>query len=201
MLILDYPITNGGLTMEMGKKIYNLRIEKGMTLEEVGEKCGVGKSTVRKWENGMIANMKRDKIAKLADALGCSPAYLMGWDENLNEESEDIIVDIMSDNRLLAYVKKINALSEAKKEKLYGYIDLGKVVTQLGALAVRTSNLSDFDGAIPDWGLRIIYGLISNSAYISFDVTWIRLQFKVSTAGVACRMVYGNSGPSGWTPV
>jgi hypothetical protein len=29
----------------------------------------------------MIANMKRDKIASLAKALGTTPAYLMGWKE------------------------------------------------------------------------------------------------------------------------
>ena len=52
--------------MDMGKKIETLRKMKGMTLEELGERVGVGKSTVRKWENGMIANMRRDKIAKIA---------------------------------------------------------------------------------------------------------------------------------------
>ena len=67
--------------MEMGQKIYNLRIQKGLTLEELGNMVGVGKSTVRKWENGMIANMKRDKILKISEALATTPAYLMGWDE------------------------------------------------------------------------------------------------------------------------
>lgn len=52
-----------------------------MTLEEVGKKVGVGKSTVRKWESGDIKNMRRDKIALLAAALGVSPGYLMGWEE------------------------------------------------------------------------------------------------------------------------
>ena len=66
----------------MGTRIKNLRLENNMTLEELGNKVGVGKSTVRKWENGMIANMRRDKIAKLADALNVSPAYLMGWNES-----------------------------------------------------------------------------------------------------------------------
>lgn len=65
--------------MTTGEKIKSLREQKGMTLEELGNKVGVGKSTVRKWENGMIANMRRDKIAKLADALETSPAELMGW--------------------------------------------------------------------------------------------------------------------------
>lgn len=70
--------------MEMGEKIKKIREEKGMTLEELGNKVGVGKSTVRKWENGMIANMRRDKIAKLANALDCSAAYLMGWDDTMS---------------------------------------------------------------------------------------------------------------------
>lgn len=66
---------------EMSIKIKQLRLEKGMTLEQVAVIVGVGKSTVRKWETGMIANMKRDKIALLARALSTTPAYLMGWDE------------------------------------------------------------------------------------------------------------------------
>lgn len=67
--------------MDFKDKIHNLRLERGMTLEEVASIVGVGKSTVRKWETGDIANMRRDKIAKLAKALGTTPAYLMGWDE------------------------------------------------------------------------------------------------------------------------
>ncbi len=65
--------------MDMGDRIHQLRIEHGYTLEELGNKVGVGKSTVRKWEKGMIANMKRDKIIKVADALGVTPTYLMGY--------------------------------------------------------------------------------------------------------------------------
>ena len=67
---------------EFPQKIKELRLQKGMTLEQVGDIVGVGKSTVRKWETGMIANMKRDKIALLAKALGTTPAYLMGWKDD-----------------------------------------------------------------------------------------------------------------------
>ena len=72
----------------MAKRIRELRKEKGLTLEQVADIVGVGKSTVRKWETGMIANMKRDKIALLAKALGTTPAYLMGWDEKENSSDE-----------------------------------------------------------------------------------------------------------------
>ena len=72
---------------ELSVKIKRLRLEKEMTLEQVADIVGVGKSTVRKWETGMIANMKRDKIALLAKALGTTPAYLMGWDEKDEENN------------------------------------------------------------------------------------------------------------------
>lgn len=72
---------------ELAEKIKRLRLEKEMTLEQVGRKVGVGKSTVRKWETGAIANMGRDKIALLATALGTTPAYLMGWEEKSNSKN------------------------------------------------------------------------------------------------------------------
>lgn len=64
------------------------RLEKGMTLEEVGNLVGVGKSTVRKWENGMIENMGRDKIVALSKALNISPLEILGVDEQKLPESD-----------------------------------------------------------------------------------------------------------------
>ena len=53
------------------------RKELGLTLEEVGRYVGVSKSTVKKWETGYIDNMKRDKIALLANALQIEPVSLI----------------------------------------------------------------------------------------------------------------------------
>lgn len=64
---------------DMAQKIKELRLANDLTLEQVADIVGVGKSTVRKWETGMIANMRRDKIAALAQALHTTPEYLMGW--------------------------------------------------------------------------------------------------------------------------
>ena len=85
---------------DMARKIKELRQAKGLTLEQVANVVGVGKSTVRKWETGMIANMKRDKIADLARALGTTPAYLMGWhdDEKQNSPTEN---DLSEGERML----------------------------------------------------------------------------------------------------
>lgn len=37
-------------------------------------------ATISRWESGDIANMRRDRIAALAEALQISPAVIMGWD-------------------------------------------------------------------------------------------------------------------------
>ncbi len=64
---------------DFSEKLRNLRAKHNLTLEQVAQHVGVGKSTVRKWETGMIENLRRDKIAKLAEVLHTTPAYLMGW--------------------------------------------------------------------------------------------------------------------------
>lgn len=92
--------------MDMGAKIHLLRTQNDMTLEELGNKVGVGKSTVRKWENGIIANMKRDKILKVAEALNTSPAYLMGWNDTNESSVQKKTPEIMS------YYEQLNDLGK-----------------------------------------------------------------------------------------
>lgn len=68
--------------MTLGDRIHYLRTEKGYTLQELGDKVGVGASTVRKWETGYIKTLRTDKMQKLSNALGTSVDYLMGWTDN-----------------------------------------------------------------------------------------------------------------------
>lgn len=74
---------------EVAKKIKNRREQLGLTLEEVGQAVGVGKSTVLRWENGNIRNMRRDKIAALAKILQISPVELVpAAGETMTEDEE-----------------------------------------------------------------------------------------------------------------
>ena len=68
--------------MTTGEKIRQLRISKNMTQEMLGEKIGVKKAAIYKYENGLVVNLKRDIIEKLANALDVSPSYLMGLDDS-----------------------------------------------------------------------------------------------------------------------
>lgn len=112
--------------MEIGEKIHRLRIENDLTLEELGNKIGVGKSTVRKWEKGIIANMRRDKISAIANALGTTPAYLMGWEDDSDNNIEDNSYYINEDARDIAnfmfrnpeYKVLFDATRKVKKEDI-----------------------------------------------------------------------------------
>ena len=52
--------------MEVKDILKNRRIEKHLTLEEVGRMVGVSAATISRWESGEISIMKRDKIVNLA---------------------------------------------------------------------------------------------------------------------------------------
>ena len=88
--------------MKMNEIIKSLRLQKGLTLEQVGDYVGVGKSTVRKWENGMIENMRRDKIAKLAAVLGTTPDYLMGWNSKQDDWSAAFCLSLEQELALIS---------------------------------------------------------------------------------------------------
>lgn len=68
--------------MTIGEKIKRLRKERGMTQEELGAAVGVQKAAINKYETGIVINLKRDMIAKLARALDVNPVWLL-------DESED----------------------------------------------------------------------------------------------------------------
>lgn len=64
--------------MELKDKIFALRKKYDLTYEQVAEAVGVGKSTVRKWETGIIANIRPEKLSAIAKALHTTVDYLKG---------------------------------------------------------------------------------------------------------------------------
>lgn len=60
--------------MNVGEYIKSLRQKKGWTQEELGEKLGVKRAAVNKWESGMVQNLKRSTIQKLAEIFQVSPS-------------------------------------------------------------------------------------------------------------------------------
>lgn len=71
-----------------GSRLKSIRLERGMTLEELGEAIGTSKQTIHRYENGIIDNIPKAKIEALASALKVTPAELMGWSEGAPIETK-----------------------------------------------------------------------------------------------------------------
>ena len=71
--------------MTINERLKAKRIQMDMTLEEVGNKIGVSRATIQRYESGVISGIPSDKIEMLAEVFNTTPAYLMGWDEYQDE--------------------------------------------------------------------------------------------------------------------
>lgn len=107
---------------ELSRRIRELRTKHGLTLEQVAQQVGVGKSTVRKWETGFIENMRRDKIAKLAAALHTTPDYLMGWSDSPVSASTTAIPATDLSHTELGLIQDFRSLNAEGQQKLLEYI-------------------------------------------------------------------------------
>ncbi len=108
--------------MKLNENLKYLRNEKKMTLEEVGKKISVSKQTIQRYESGQIPNVPYDKIVLLAKIFDVSPAYLMGWEDNLTSDNADLIPDILSDSILIEHIKKLKQLNKEHQNTIYDNI-------------------------------------------------------------------------------
>lgn len=92
----------------------NRRLELNLTLEDVGNYVGVGKSTVRKWENGDITNMKRDKIVSLSKILKLDPLDIIDPNNELSNRNNRYIKAVISG---------MNRLSSERQKNVKNYVD------------------------------------------------------------------------------
>lgn len=110
--------------MTIGERIKEKRLELRLTQEELAKKAGYkSRSSINKIE--MSRDLPLNKVKKVAECLECSPAYLMGWEENnVIIEQADMDADlIMMEKRLKEYALKLSKLSEEDREDIMKMID------------------------------------------------------------------------------
>lgn len=82
------------------------RLRKNLTQEELGKRIGVTKSAVMKWEKGVVKNIKRSTIIKLAAELDLSPLDILNI-------KADYVPDTDKEHALLADFRKLNPEGQA----------------------------------------------------------------------------------------
>lgn len=101
--------------MNIGNRLKELREARGLTLEQVGAYVGVNKATVQRYEIGNI-DIKRNVAIKLAECLGTSPAYIMGWTDDPSAATSPAI-----SGQLKALAEALAELNDEGREKLLDY--------------------------------------------------------------------------------
>jgi len=158
------------------ERIKELRLQRGMTQQELGEKIGVKKAAINKYETGLVVNLKRSTIGMLADALGVSPGYLMGWTDDVSGEVNP---------ELLSMPENIRPLSAMHMQKIPM---LGKIAAGTPIMAsedysawVSTPLHADFCLTVEGDSMR--------PNYLPGDVVYIRQQPDVLDGQVAAVIV------------
>ena len=97
--------------MTVGEKIKAERKALGLTQTELGEKLGVQKNAVSKWECGRVDDIPSSKIKAMAAIFGVSPSYLID-----DEAAPPVRLDF--DDFTYAMHNEAKDLPEDKKQML-----------------------------------------------------------------------------------
>lgn len=108
--------------MTIGDRIKEQRIKMGMTVEELAGKLGKNRATVYRYENGDIENLPTSVLEPIAKALCTTPAYLMGYEENL-DNSADFVTKVLTDSQLMEHMRLLMNLNDPERKSVYDMID------------------------------------------------------------------------------
>ena len=102
--------------MDIGKRIRDARLAKGLTQGELGDLVGLQKSAIAKYENGRVVNIKRSTLQKLAKALGLRGSDLII--ESEPKEYAEFSAKVLLDEELMASLELYYQLSGDKQKMI-----------------------------------------------------------------------------------
>lgn len=127
--------------MTTGDIIRELRQKKGLSQEQLGKMVGVQRAAINKYETGVVVNLKRSTIAKLATALGVTPTMLLGWDDEIPFASN---IEHMPETEKIPIVGEIACGTPIlAQENITDYADMPKTINADFALICKGDSMVD----------------------------------------------------------
>lgn len=93
---------------EMSKKILALIANKNVSYGELSILTGIPKSALQRYASGETEKIPIDRLKKIAIALGCEPAYLMGWTDSPEEPASEPSPLTPRERELLVYYRGVS---------------------------------------------------------------------------------------------
>ena len=123
------------MSIQFINRLKSIMSERKITQSELSKRAGIRQSSISDWLNGRY-EPKQDKIYLIAQALGVSPSWLLGYDETTSNQTEGYYVDpetaefaeylrTRPEARLLFSASR--GISKEDMEKAVEYIELLKL--------------------------------------------------------------------------
>lgn len=157
---------------EIGRRIYDLRIQRDLTLDEIASKVGVAKSTIQRYEKGNITKIKLPVIESIAYVLRVNPNWLIG---NVDDPS---LSGALPDN--IIPMPKMNTVP------LIGTIACGDPI--LAAENIE-AEVSMPEHVVADFALRCKGDSMIGARIHNGDIVYIRQQPTVENGQIAAVLI------------
>ena len=80
----------------IGNKIRDLRILSGLSQEELGNRLGVKRAAINKYEKGVVTNIPISTVEKMAEVFDVNPGHIVGWIGSASTDTLSLEVKIIN---------------------------------------------------------------------------------------------------------
>jgi transcriptional regulator with XRE-family HTH domain len=112
--------------MEIYERIKIRRKELGLSASDVADALGISRATVYRYESADIEKLPTTIIEPLSKILHCSVAYLMGWDDALEEPLENDFVLSTLEKRIIEKFRLLNDSERSMFLRSIGILEFEK---------------------------------------------------------------------------
>ena len=112
--------------MNIGSRIQARRKQLGLSVEDLAEKLNKNRATIYRYESSYIEKLPVTILEDLAKALKVTPAYLMGWEDEVSRKKEDALADIIlkarRDENLIELMRELCDLSPEHRQSVKAFL-------------------------------------------------------------------------------